>query len=343
MTDQVSVSPQKKLRVADARARVRSAMEAVEALAKSAEVDASVATGLRAVGEALRFVGEHAPHIFDPDSDIDGPIDLVYVISDTHLGTYDKLSREFLDLLTMVAGVSFEDAELAAEVSDLLGRTVDFLEELWGEETPMNSDVWEGVGDQYIKASTTRSTFELLRRTVEVSAIAENAAEAAAESAGDAAQSSLAVEFEALRLREESSANWFRRSTIFILLGTLGFTAYVAFDANQPVATEALRKFALVIPAIALAAYLGREAGTHRRTANWAAVMVAQLRSIRAFVAELDGAGRSDLMLRFGLRVFTEAPSVASDAPSPTPGLGGDPDVARAIREAASTLSPPRP
>jgi hypothetical protein len=74
------------------------------------------------------------------------------------------------------------------------------------------------------------------------------------------------------------------------------------------------RKLALNVPVLLLAGFLGRESSQHRRTARWAAVIVAQLRAIRAFTGELNPKAADALRARFGQRVFLEAPELPGAA-----------------------------
>ncbi|MCD9197426.1 hypothetical protein [Aeromicrobium wangtongii] len=341
MSEYFDVSPSVRAQVLEARARVRSANQTIDNLLRTDALDPSLISAIQAIAEALRFIGEHAPHIVNEDSGITDRIDFLYALDQSSIDQYAEHTEDLLTVLNFIASFPDDLDDLADAVEELLKRVVGFLRELLGQESPMNSDLWVGVESQYTNSAAVLNSFALWRSSVQASKRAESAAEAAAESAGETAQTSLASEFESLRDAEKRIANWFRRSTIGLLLATLGFAAYIAFGEHDRAAAEAAQKLALAVPAVLLAAYLGREASAHRRTAHWATVMVAQLRSIRAYSAELSPQGRDELKLRFGFRVFLDAPALggADEGASPS---NRDLGVVQVIREASEAARPTR-
>jgi hypothetical protein len=292
-------------------------------------LDPSLLSAMQAVTETLHFIGTHTEYI----EEVDERAALIYAIGPTLAYRYSEHTRDLLELIEFVTAFPDDVRDLAQSVEDLLGRVVELMREILAEETPMNSDLWKGVETQYVTAMTLRNSFNIWRRAIEASRRAETAAAAAAESAGETAEHSLASEFESLGNREVAAANWFRKFTIGLFVATIGFTAYVAYGHTDRPAVEVGQKLALGIPALLLAGYLGRESGQHRRTARWASVLVAQLKSIRAYGVELPEASRAELKLDFGRRVFLESPETA--ATSDTSGESGPtPDVAAILREA---------
>lgn len=197
------------------------------------------------------------------------------------------------------------------------------------------------IDDQLVRAINAETTFRLAVMGRQIVAKAESAADeardaatSAAESAGTTAENSLADEFERLRDSEQRSANWFRAATIGLFVGTLVSTAAIAFAAHKDDASQIGQKLALTIPAFLLAAYLGREASQHRKTARWASVLVAQLKSIRAYCIELPEAHRVDLKAAFGRRVFMDSPDTAAQDSTPADAEQKG-EVAAILREAA--------
>ena len=221
-----------------------------------------------------------------------------------------------------------DQSAFAALVDDRMADAIGFLSTISAQESPMNSELFAAAGDQLRVLRSIRGPFALWRQTLEASDRAEAAADAAAESAGETAEKSLAHEFEGLRDRERRAAELFRIATITLLLGVLGFSGWVAFANHAETDMEVWRKLALAIPALLLGAYLGREASEHRRTARWASVLVAQLKSIRAYSIELSELQREELKAVFGRRVFLESPDGTHPVAEPVPI-----DVVSVIRE----------
>lgn len=312
----------------EARARLDTARHTIKRMVSERTFEPSLLSALEAAADGLHFIGTHGIY----DSDSNERFSLLSALDAESAHRYDRLTGDLLEVLELTTTFPRDTNDLAAAVEDLLGQVVALLADIAREETPMNSDLLSGVDVQYVSAMTLRNSFNLWRRAAVASERAETAADAAAESAGETAEKSLAAEFETLHDKEKGAANWFRGITIALFFSTIVFTGYIAFSEPGSPSAETARKLVLAVPVLLLAGYLGRESAQHRRTARWAGVLVAQLKSIRAYSIELAPADRDNLKLSFGRRVFLDSPEspIANQEASSVTG-----DVPSVLREAA--------
>ncbi|KTS09023.1 hypothetical protein RSA3_14055 [Microbacterium testaceum] len=143
-------------------------------------------------------------------------------------------------------------------------------------------------------------------------------ADAAAAEVGTGAQEAGFVAFEE---RERRAANWFRFFTVVLLAAVVGIGVdYYFFPKRLGDLDPALAiasRATIVVGLGALAAYLARQAGQHRRQAEWAAGVAVQLSSFLAFISELSGPARETVYAAFAQRVLGEPPQPKGTTSAP--------------------------
>ena len=300
--------------------------------AAKVRVEAGLNT-LQALGERTIFDSEVLETVAEVGRDllwIDG-IEIVH--EDGERGLFlGRTPREFDDLYfgdarnfdTLVQRmVGAETAEQRETVLDELPGVLelhsDMLERARG--VAYDGDFIDALDRMVVRMRTAINTFRLWRKAstavarVETAAeLAEEAADAAAESAGETAAVTLSGEFDALAATESRSGNIFRGLTIAFLLGAVVYSAVIAFVAKTP-SVELAQKLAVTVPILLLAGYFTREASHHRRTSQWASVLGAQLRSLRAYTAALKPEQAADLRYDLGRRVFLTSPESGEASP----------------------------
>lgn len=175
--------------------------------------------------------------------------------------------------------------------------------------------------DSYIDQIATRKVLaqaeQARDKTIEVLNSAKKAA-------GEVGATEQAVHYKNFADSERRTATFLRYVVISILVA-MAVTALLIVSSAQSngfTLTE-LSKLAVVLPLAVLAAYLGRESGRHRVTANWAQELAMQLLTFDAFSAPLDENARIELRAKFAAQVFgvstrpnfeaEHGPSVAAD------------------------------
>lgn len=115
-------------------------------------------------------------------------------------------------------------------------------------------------------------------------------------------------------------AKWYRAAVIVLLLAIVGVAASALTRPllEEGSLIEAASRLPLVAALAALTAYLGRQAGHHRRRHEWARAINVQLRTFLAFISEMRGESRDRVYEAFGKRVLGEPPEsrASSDATS---------------------------
>jgi hypothetical protein len=319
--------------VLEARARVDAARRAVQQMARAAVVDPSVVAALEASGDALLFVGHHKAFV----EQMDREQFLLEVVQAERSHRFAELTIELLDAVGSASVANGTDATaIMAEVaSEVLQHVIDLLRDILKDREPSSREVFLDVDARFSTVLSLFNSFQLWRRTLQASKTAVDAADAAAESAGETAEQSLAGEFEKIRKSERWSAEAFRALTLVQFVGVIAFAAWVAFGhGSDSTASDIWRKLTLSIPGLLLAAYLAREASQHRKAARWASVLVAQLRSIRAYSFELSEQDQARLKAEFGQHVFLQAP--ASELEQSEKAQAGELDIPAIMREAAN-------
>ncbi|MDF2991366.1 MAG: hypothetical protein K0S37_1880 [Microbacterium sp.] len=164
---------------------------------------------------------------------------------------------------------------------------------------------------------------------------ASAAADDAKAAAADIGSNELSKMYDTYASKHLSRAMWFRIATIALLGAGIVLAASLVlggdfpelFGTRTPSRTSewapVAYRLAVVAGIAALAAYLGRQAGNHRRLGEWARAIEILLREFNAFIAKIaDPKVRDEAQLAFARRV-----------------LGPAPDASRVV-ESASALQP---
>jgi hypothetical protein len=253
------------------------------------------------------LTGQHGDHPRFSD-DIDRDLDkLTEILRDgEHLDLLRWSSEEMtkmLDSLRAYDGTFPDDGsdtktvQLANEITALENR-------LRSLNTHIESVRWQG------------ELVQSAERTKEYEAEAKSAAETAQESAGTTGNVALSHFFDEYAEEERKAAFGFRVAT----LATIGVAVAVAVVVWLPLwaktGTEwydVVAHLAVVLGIGAFSAYLGRQAGQHRRVFNWAKGVAIQLRSFPAFIQPVSNPDTSaQIYLLFASRVLGAMPERTS-------------------------------
>lgn len=151
----------------------------------------------------------------------------------------------------------------------------------------------------------------------EATASAQEAKAAAIESrraAADSGTGALQDAFSEYVENEKKLADRYRLWTLITLGAALLIAGILAIyylfpHANSQFDIQATAyRIAFVAGLSALAAYLGRQASNHRHKADWAEAVLVQLKSFRAFIAEMDDKHKASMIEMFGRRVLGAPP-----------------------------------
>lgn len=149
---------------------------------------------------------------------------------------------------------------------------------------------------------------------------AVQAATRAETAAGSVGTQELQTAFDKYAKSNARIAGAYRGAVILLLMAIVGvaastFTHPISADGGV---AEIISRVSLVGALAALTAYLGRQAGHHRRRHEWARAINVQLRTFLAFISEMKGESRDRVYEAFGKRVLGEPPEsrASSDATS---------------------------
>lgn len=155
------------------------------------------------------------------------------------------------------------------------------------------------------------STQRMQQEAAELVEEARGAATVAKSAAGITGSASLATYFEQYATKEAAASNWFRCATILAILVAVA----VAYFLPHPTAGDwvgAAYRIAILLGVAGLSAYLGRQAGQHRRVYNWAKAIQVQLLSFPAFMETIQASQSSDAIYEaFAKRVLGAPPEGA--------------------------------
>lgn len=159
------------------------------------------------------------------------------------------------------------------------------------------------------------------------------------EVAGATARGALAEHFSDLAEGQRRVANVLRLSVIALLVAvTLLTTWSISLHASAISSWLDLgRRAAVTLPLLALAGYLGRESGHHRRTAEWADAITVQLRTIRAYTDGLPAELRDHIRAEFGNKIFSHGPLLSDQTPRVLEN-NGIPQMSELTRAAAACI-----
>jgi hypothetical protein len=117
----------------------------------------------------------------------------------------------------------------------------------------------------------------------------------------------LSRHFARFSIRELIQAEVFRFLSILLIGGAIFLAWQSAYDGTPPDLTT-FKKLALLIAIGALAAYFARQAGGHRRAANWARTLKVQLESFGLLIEPLPDEIKHDIYRDFARRVLGAPP-----------------------------------
>jgi hypothetical protein len=333
MTEQERAQQVSRSEVLEARARLDSARGTIGNLLKAGQLDSSLLSALQALADSLTFMGGYEAFV----DGLDRRVGLLDTLRPDLIRRYNEQTYDLLGFLEMIARLPDDVDRQAAGADELLEQNVELLREIASDTDLANTDLLNAVEQQYVATMTLRNSFNLWRRTLQATSKAETAADAAAESAGEVSEASLSSEFESLARDEKRPADRFRLATIVFLVGVVVYTGLVAYR-SQAEGLDLLRKLALGVPVLLLAEFFRRESMRHRRVENWASVLSAQLRSVRAYSASLPPDESATLRLELGRRAFLESPATTASSgtlPSEDASLSVDAGLVREVTELA--------
>ncbi|WP_152607169.1 hypothetical protein [Clavibacter michiganensis] len=146
---------------------------------------------------------------------------------------------------------------------------------------------------------------------------AQESAQAAAIAAGSAGGDSLSTHFDKYAKGEQIASNLYRGGTIIAIASTPALAIALPHSDTGDV-VELIYRVLLVGGVGTLAAYLGRQAGQHRRTFQWARSLSVQLKSFPAFAKSApDEETRSLMYGDFSKRILSAPPERSGDKSDP--------------------------
>ncbi|MCE4026962.1 hypothetical protein LXM50_13365 [Microbacterium sp. Au-Mic1] len=146
---------------------------------------------------------------------------------------------------------------------------------------------------------------------------ARKASEAASDAAGVTGNVSLSEYFASYAKSERMAAEWFRGATIIGIIATAVAVSLLPHP-NAGDWAGIVYRLAILGALGALFAYLAKQAGQHRRVANWAKSIEVQLKSFRAFVEGAPEDEHGAIYRAFANRVLGNPPEKAKDSSDDT-------------------------
>jgi hypothetical protein len=146
---------------------------------------------------------------------------------------------------------------------------------------------------------------------------ARKASEAASDAAGVTGSVSLSEYFASYARSERIAAEWFRGATIIGIIAT-AVAVYLVPHPDGDDWAGIVYRLAVLGALGALFAYLAKQAGQHRRVANWAKSIDVQLKSFRAFVEGAPEDEHGAIYRAFANRVLGNPPEKAKDSSDDT-------------------------
>lgn len=186
-----------------------------------------------------------------------------------------------------------------------------------------------------------------VRQSVEVSEAAalraREAEEAARQIAGDGAASAIGEDFATYASQEARTAHRFRVATLAflgVIIAVAVVFVIVPIDRSAGTGTDwqaVIYRVAAISGLAALSAYLGRQSGHHRKTAQWAGSIAVQLKSWSAFLQPVrDEKTKAVLYEIFTRRVMGPPPE------SPVKGGETTNPLVEPLLSLATRLAPPK-
>lgn len=182
--------------------------------------------------------------------------------------------------------------------------------------------------------SLRRRTQLALERAESAAEKATTASEKASDAAGMSGNASLSGHFATYANGERAAANAFRVLTIFAVIA--GLTGVLLIGPLDSADWAGLTyRIAIAAAAAALATYLGRQAGQHRRMYNWAKSLEVQLQSFPAFVEPIDDDDRVEIYRTFARRVLSAPPEKRTEPSEDSVGVAQLLDLMTALSKRA--------
>lgn len=190
--------------------------------------------------------------------------------------------------------------------SDLLHDPTDFLERVRG----LHQEIALQIDQEAFRARLEKAASD-----------AESIAQTARDAAGVTGDLTLSKYFSELGVEQRVSANWFRGFAIalIVIAVLLAIVTHPGFAAGEWIVPKVKNEWvaltyrlALLVGIGTLATYLARQAGHHRRIADWAEALSVQLKTLEAFVAPLEPEDRADIYRVFASRVLGASPGTGS-------------------------------
>jgi hypothetical protein len=129
--------------------------------------------------------------------------------------------------------------------------------------------------------------------------------DSAKKAAGEVGSVEQAVHYKNFANSERKTANILRYSVVAILIAVTALAiATLSTLKSEDLRFAEISKLAIVLPLAVLAAYLGRESGRHRATADWSQELAMQLQTFDAFTEPIEDDVRSRLRAKFAGQVF---------------------------------------
>lgn len=169
------------------------------------------------------------------------------------------------------------------------------------------------------RAQSQLDAYQRERRVSSLERQAEETFENLRQAAGEGAKERLAQTFE-FRAREEtrSASSWNKLVMLFVALGIVLPLIAISFGAHflgQLTGMYGVTVKALIgLPMFALATYSGRISAQHRAMAQHMKLLVAQIDSVKAYVAPLATETQQDIIAALGRRAFSDPESERSTA-----------------------------
>lgn len=197
-------------------------------------------------------------------------------------------------------------SSLVFDLSEALGRRVSVRN--------LSDDLLERTREQMRLADRSLQRIAMLQTDLRLTESGrvldeiEDVADAARTAAGTIAGGNLSQYFGEYAKTEKRTADLFRVLTVLLIGAGITVSLFIPHGAVGDWVALAYRL--LIVGGIAgLAAYIGRQAGQHRRTANWAKALQVQLLAFAAFIAPIqDEESKNAIYGAFAARVFGAPP-----------------------------------
>lgn len=313
---------------------LREAVDVTAKLISGRALVVDTASGARTSAEPVR-----GPFPVAVIADADGGVAALNPGASLNEATFQQLIQELEQLM--------RDEEAVYNVPQPGARTVDVMLERCRSLATIVRDAAEELGQRFgsvtpgevrqaavdfsrqlaLRAEAVRGAAfaHLVQRSASTALDEANAARAAQEeSAGDAGASDLAEYFDQLAKDREKEGWAWRAGTLAIAVISFAATAWSLSNTGSLSTTDTLRHLALGIPLFGLFGITTYEGSLQRRHAIWARHMATQLKSLRAYTADLSEDDRRAVRAEFARVVFAGPPTLGKEASDGPPSSAND-------------------